>query len=60
VEKRQADLELALAKASGVPTLYLDLVGKAPILLWDFQHSDELIAEGYEIASRTLDEITEW
>jgi len=60
VEKRQADLELALAKASGVPTLYLDLVGKTPILLWDFQHSDELIAEGYEIASRTLAEITEW
>ena len=56
VEKRQADLELELAKARGVPTLYFDLVGKTPILLWDFQHSDELIAEGYEIAYRVLEE----
>jgi NTE family protein len=59
VEKRQGDLELALAKASGVLTLYLDLVGKDPILLWDFQHSDELIAEGYEITRRVLDEEVE-
>lgn len=56
VEKRQSDLELELAKARGVPTLYFDLVGKIPIQLWDFKHTDELIAEGYEIAYRVLEE----
>mgnify|MGYP001046112574 CR=1 FL=1 len=54
VEKRQADLELALAEARGVPTLYLDLVAKVPVALWDFQHSDALIADGYEAARRVL------
>jgi NTE family protein len=56
VEKRQADLELELAKALGVETLYLDLVGRLPIPIWDFKHPDELISEGYEIVQRLLDE----
>ena len=55
VEKRQADLELALADARGVPTVYLNLVAKQPVALWDFQHSAALIADGYEIARRVLD-----
>ncbi|HSQ17672.1 MAG TPA: hypothetical protein VLM83_08250, partial [Anaerolineales bacterium] len=54
VEKRQADLEMELAKVRGVPVLYFDLVGKNPILLWDFHHSAELIDDGYEIVHRAL------
>ena len=54
VEKRQADLELELARALGVAILYVDLVGKTPFPIWDFKHPDELIAEGYEITHRLL------
>ena len=54
VEKRQADLEMELAQARGVPILYFDLVGKTPVALWDFHHSDELIDAGYEIVHRAL------
>jgi NTE family protein len=56
VEKRQIDLELELAEARGIPLLYLGLVGEPPIPIWDFQHTDELIARGYDIAKRTIEE----
>lgn len=56
VEKRQADLEMELAKAHRIPIINIELVGTDPILLWDFDHSDELIADGYEIARRAIDE----
>lgn len=55
VERRYADLELALAKAQGVPTLYLGLSEGLHIPFWDFQHTDEMIAQGYEIARRVLE-----
>lgn len=56
VEKRQAELEMELAKARGIPTLYIDLVSQNPIPFWDFQHSDQLISEGYTIAQRVMKE----
>ena len=59
VEKRQADLELELARARGVATLYIDLVGKIPFPIWDFKHPDEMIEDGYDIALRLLDEHSE-
>jgi NTE family protein len=55
VEKRQSDLELELAEARGIPLLYLGLTGKKPVPIWDFQHTDELIAQGYEIARRIIE-----
>lgn len=55
VEKRQLDLELEIAEARGIPLLYLDLTGNIPVPIWDFHHSDELIAQGYEIARRVID-----
>ncbi len=57
IEKRQTDLELALAAAHGVPVHHLILRSDEPIPVWDFQHTDELIARGYEIARR---EIARW
>ncbi len=52
--KRQMDLELELAKAQGVPVFYLELTGLDPVPLWDFQHTDELIARGYEITQQAI------
>lgn len=54
VQKRQVDLELGLAEARGVPVLYMDLVGEDPIPLWDFHHTDDLIARGYELTKLAL------
>ena len=56
VEKRQADLELELAKARRIPTLYVALVGPDPIPLWDFHHTREMIDQGYEITRRAIAE----
>jgi NTE family protein len=55
VEKRQIDLELKLAEARGIPVLYMGLSGESPIPIWDFQHTDDLIAKGYEIASQVIE-----
>jgi len=56
VEKRQIDLELKLAEARGVPLLYLGLTGEPPVQIWDFQHTDDLIAKGYEITRRVIED----
>jgi len=55
VEKRTTDLELELAKARHVPLLYFDLISRDPVPLWDFHHTDELIAQGYEMARQTVE-----
>lgn len=55
MEKRQASLELELAEARRVPLLYIDLVGIVPVPIWDFQHTDEMITQGYEIARRAIE-----
>jgi NTE family protein len=57
VEQRQVDLELALATARGVPVHHIVLRSDEPVPLWDFQHTDDLIAWGYEI---TRLEIARW
>jgi len=55
VEQRQQDLELALAEARGIPITHIHLRSKEVVPLWDFQHTDELIAEGYEIARQEIE-----
>ncbi len=52
--KRQADVELELARARGVPSLYMGLLSSAVIPLWDFRHTEELLAQGYEAARGLL------
>jgi predicted acylesterase/phospholipase RssA len=54
VQKRQGDLELALARAQGVPVFYLELIGRDPVPLWDFHHIDDMIATGYEITQQAI------
>ena len=55
VGQRQVDLEMELAEARGIPTLYLGLTGETPVHIWDFTHTDELIAQGYKVARQMLD-----
>jgi hypothetical protein len=47
VEKRQTELEMALAQAHGVPVRRLNLVAQEPVALWNFQRTEELIETGY-------------
>lgn len=54
VERRYTELELELAAARGVPTLYLGLSADTHIPFWDFNHTEEMLARGYEIARQTL------
>jgi NTE family protein len=56
VEKRQLDLEVELAEARGIPLLYLGLSGEAPIPIWDFHHTDDLISQGYDLARRVIED----
>ena len=56
VEQRQLALELALAEARGVPVYCLNLLGNEHVPLWNFTHTDDLIAKGYETARKELEE----
>jgi hypothetical protein len=56
VERRQIDLELELAEARGIPVLFLGLTGKSPVPIWDFTHTDDLIAQGHDIARRVIED----
>ncbi len=56
VEKRQSDLEMELAEALGIPTLYIGLMGVNPVLVWDFSRSNDLIDHGYEITRQVLED----
>ncbi len=54
VGRRQSDLELQLAQARGIPLLYLCLMGETPVQIWDFTHTDALIAQGYDVARQAI------
>ena len=55
VGKRQSDLEMELAEARGIPLLYLCLTGEIPTQIWDFTHTDDLIAQGYDITRQMIE-----
>jgi NTE family protein len=54
---RQFELELALAEARQVPVRRLWLRFEHIVALWDFSHTDELMAAGYALAKA---EIADW
>lgn len=60
VEKRQLELELELAEARHVPTLYIPLAGQLHVPLWDFRHYQELITQGYESTHQVLAGQRKW
>jgi NTE family protein len=57
VQNRQLKLELDLADARHIPTCYIRLSPVNSIPLWDFSHTEELMAQGYAI---TAPAITRW
>jgi NTE family protein len=56
VETRQKTLELELAEARGVPLLYLGLASEPQVPIWDFRHTDALIARGYALTRHVIEE----
>lgn len=54
IELRQAEVEMALAAARGASVRRITLQGEQPVAIWDFQHTEELIERGYEIARREM------
>jgi NTE family protein len=57
VERRQREMEMALADACGVTVRRIALQGEQPVATWDFSHTAELIEQGYAIARQ---EIASW
>ncbi len=55
VGRRQSDLEMELAEARGIPLLYLCLTGEMPIQIWDFSHTDDLIAQGFALTEQVIE-----
>jgi NTE family protein len=54
VAKRQAQMELALASKHKVSVRRIELVGREPIQMWDFQHTVDLIDQGYRIGKQAV------
>lgn len=54
VEQRQAQLEMKLAEARGVPVLRVSLICERPVPFWDFRQSVELIERGYHLTTRSI------
>jgi NTE family protein len=54
VNRRQADIEMALAAARNVPVHYLMLKSSPPTPIWDFSKYRELFQAGYETAIRAI------
>ena len=57
MQQHQVEMELALARARGVPVRRIALQGKTPVSIWDFRRSKELIELGHAIACQ---EIARW
>jgi len=57
VAQRQIELEMALARAQGVPVRHLPLQAEWPVPIWDFGHTEALMAQGYSTAWL---EIAQW
>ncbi len=54
IEQRQRGVELALARAHGVPVHHVALHGNAPVAIWDFQDVAARSARGYEITRQAI------
>lgn len=48
VVRRQAELELNLLAAKNIPVLYIHLIERGVVQLYDFTQAPELISQGYE------------
>jgi NTE family protein len=57
IEHRQIEMEMESAAARGVPVRRIALCDHAPVAVWDFHRTDELIEYGYKVARQ---EIARW
>lgn len=57
VERHQADLELVLARAQGVPVHHIALQGERPVMIWDFSRTAELVERGYDLARQSVGQL---
>ncbi len=54
MERREVELELEIARQRGVSVRYIPLPANPRVLIWDFQHSEALMAEGDRLARLAL------
>jgi NTE family protein len=52
---RQVELEIALARAEGIPVRHLLLRGEDPTAIWNFDKSDTRISHGYELTRQSIE-----
>jgi NTE family protein len=52
---RQAELELALADALGIPVKHILLLGVDPIAIWDFELTETRISRGYTLTREMIE-----
>jgi len=54
IERRQREMEMALAAARGVPVWHVALQVEQPVAIWDFGRTPELIERGHAITRREM------
>jgi len=54
VQRRQFELEFAVASAARVPVKYIHLYADTPVPLYDFERWEELVERGYELTQRQV------
>jgi len=57
IGRRQRALEMAIARAQGVPVHCINLLGPAATPIWDFSNFQQLIETGYEIATLSIPDL---
>ena len=55
IEHHQLQMELQVAKSSGVEVRHVPLYGKQAVPLWEFRHTSELIDSGFQIMKREME-----
>lgn len=55
IERRQREMEMALAESRGVLVRRIGLLSEQPVATWDFKHTPELIEQGYSIARQEIE-----
>jgi NTE family protein len=53
--RRQVELEMALAEARGIRIRHIPLYGVDPIAIWDFEQTELRISRGYEITRQAVE-----
>ena len=51
---RQIELEMALAEAQKITVRHIQLRGEDPVALWDFDHTEAHISQGYVITKESI------